>query len=240
MKILSIDTTTKVAAVSILNDNNIIEKSISNEVTHSEKMLPLIDEALNENSLSLKDIDMYACINGPGSFTGIRIGLSTLKAFSFVDGKKIFSMSSIDLLSYIAYIKSKYFKNKEKSIVISLIDARNDRVYYTVNELYLDNNDKIVISNIIKPSNEEISTFLSSLNDNYTNLIITGDCVNKYETLIKQKYNDSITYDYYPTPTDLINAYNNISDLNTYIFDTYTLDANYVRVSQAERIRNNG
>ena len=57
---------------------------------------------------------------------------------------------------------------------------------------------------------------------------------------IKQKYNDSITYDYYPTPTDLINAYNNISDLNTYIFDTYTLDANYVRVSQAERIRNNG
>jgi len=240
MKILSIDTTTKVAAVSILNDNDIIEKSISNEVTHSEKMLPLIDEALKENNLSLNDIDMYSCINGPGSFTGIRIGLSTLKAFSFVDNKKIFSMSSLDLLSYVAYINSKYYTTKEKSTVISLIDARNDRVYYTINEVYLDDVNKVVISNIIQASNEEISTLFSSLNNNYTNLIITGDCVDKYKTLIKEKFSNCITNNYYPTPTDLINAYNNISDINNYIFDSYTLDANYVRVSQAERIKNNG
>ena len=84
MNILSIDTTTKVAGVSLQYNNEITKKSLSNEVTHSEKLLPLIDEILNENNISLKDIDMYACINGPGSFTGIRIGLSTLKAFSFV------------------------------------------------------------------------------------------------------------------------------------------------------------
>lgn len=82
--------------------------------------------------------------------------------------------------------------------------------------------------------------YFSSLNNNYTNLIITGDCVDKYKTLIIEKFNDSITNNYYPTPTDLINAYNNISNINNYIFDSYTLDANYVRVSQAERIKNNG
>lgn len=82
-------------------------------------MLPLIDEALKENNLSLNDIDMYSCINGPGSFTGIRIGLSTLKAFSFVDNKKIFSMSSLDLLSYVAYVNSKYYTTK-KNLLLSL------------------------------------------------------------------------------------------------------------------------
>lgn len=243
MNILSIDTTTKVASVSILYNDKIIEKSISNEVTHSEKMLPLIDEVLKENSITLDNIDMYACINGPGSFTGIRIGLSTLKAFSLVDNKKIFSMSSTDLLTYTGYKHSNLFKNKEKAIVISIIDARNDRVYYTVNELSLDNNNnnnKININNILKQSNEDISTFISSLPNNYTNVIFTGDCVEKYKDIIKEKYIDAILFNYYPTTTDLINAYEDINNTNNYIFDSYTLDANYVRVSQAERMQNNG
>jgi len=240
LNILSIDTTTKVAAVSVLYNDKIIEKSISNEVTHSEKMLPLIDEILKENNLTLQNIDMYACINGPGSFTGIRIGLSTLKAFSLVDNKKIFSMPSTDLLSYTGYINSSYFLNKEKATVISLIDARNDRVYYTINEVFVDNNNKITISNILETSNEDISTLLSLLSNNYTNIVFTGDCVDKFASIIKAKYNDAILANYYPTPTDLINAYNNLSNINENIFDTYTLDANYVRPSQAERISKNG
>lgn len=240
MNILSIDTTTKVAAVSVLYNNNIIEKSISNEVTHSEKMLPLIDEVLKENNITLKDINMYACINGPGSFTGIRIGLSTLKAFSFVDDKNIFSMSSTDLLSYVTYKNSNYFESKEKASIISLIDARNDRVYYTVNELSVDTDGKINITNILSPSNEDINTLISSLANNYTNVIFTGDCVEKYTNIIQEKYTNAGIFNYYPTPTDLINAYNDITDANNYIFDSYTLDANYVRVSQAERVQKNG
>lgn len=239
MNILSIDTTTKVASVAMLYNNKIIEKSISNDVTHSEKMLPLIDKVLKENFITLDNIDMYACINGPGSFTGIRIGLSTLKAFSFVDNKKIFSMASTDLLAYVGYKNSNLLKNKEKAIVISIIDARNDRVYYTVNELSLYNDNKINIKNVLKQSNEDISTFISSLPSNYTNVIFIGDCVEKYNDIIKDKYKDAIIFNYYPTPTDLINAYEDIKNIDSYIFDSFTLDANYVRVSQAERMKNN-
>ena len=238
MNILSIDTTTKVAGVSLQYNNEITKKSLSNEVTHSEKLLPLIDEILNENNISLKDIDMYACINGPGSFTGIRIGLSTLKAFSFVDNKKIFSISSSDLLTYCAYINQK--ANSEIYTVVSLIDAKNDRVYYTVNELYTNSNNKIEIINKVEASNENISTLISSLNDNYDNLIFVGDCINNYSDIIKNKYSNAILMNYYPTPTDLINAFNNIENVDKYIFDSYTLDANYVRPSQAERVMNNG
>jgi tRNA threonylcarbamoyladenosine biosynthesis protein TsaB len=59
MNILGIDTTTKNAAVSLMYNNKMISKSIDNQVTHSEKLLPLIDEILNENNIDLKDIDLY-------------------------------------------------------------------------------------------------------------------------------------------------------------------------------------
>ena len=232
MNILSIDTTTKEASVSILGNGNIVTNSISNEVTHSEKLLPLIDTTLKENNLKLENIDMYACINGPGSFTGIRIGLSTLKAFGFIDNKKIFSMSSLDLMSYVAYKKSK------DCIIISLIDARNDRVYYTVNSLSKDG-EKININNIVKNSNSNITELFSSLSKNYSNVIFCGDLINKYCDDISKNYSDAFFTEFYPTTSDLINAYFNISNPNDYLYDTYTLDANYVRESQAERMLNN-
>lgn len=240
MNILSIDTTTKVASVSLLYNDEIYEEKISNEITHSEKLLPLIDKILSDKSITLKDIDMYACINGPGSFTGIRIGLSTLKAFSLVDNKNTFCMSSTDLLTYAAYKNSMYYNSTEKATVISLIDARNERVYYTINELSLDSNNKITITNVLESSNEDINEFISSLQNNYTNVIFAGDCVEKYTDIIKSKFSNAILFNYYPTTTDLINAYNDITNQNDYIFDSYSLDANYVRVSQAERIKQNG
>lgn len=240
MNILSIDTTTKVASVAILNNGKITQNSISNEITHSEKLLPLIDSTLKESNLTLKDIDMYSVINGPGSFTGIRIGLATLKAFSMVDEKKIFSMPSTTLISYKTYMEN----NIQNSHIISLIDARNDRVYYSLNKLYKNSNDKIVIENVIKTSNELIDDSLNNiykyLNDNnIENIIVAGDCTKKYIDKINSKLKNAITYDTYPTPTDLINAYFNIDSLNEFTFDTYTLDATYARASQAERVQNN-
>ena len=84
MNILGIDTTTKSASCTILKENEYYTKEVTNEITHSEKLLPIIHETLKENNLTLDNIDMFATINGPGSFTGLRIGISTVKAFSDV------------------------------------------------------------------------------------------------------------------------------------------------------------
>ena len=99
MNILGIDTTTKTASCTILKEDKYFTKEITNEVTHSEKLLPIIHETLKENKLTLDNIDMFATINGPGSFTGIRIGLATIKAFAQVKDIDIFSISSIDLIA---------------------------------------------------------------------------------------------------------------------------------------------
>lgn len=244
MNILSIDTTTKVASVAIYKNDKIIENSISNEITHSEKLLPLIDSTLKEANLTLKDINIYATINGPGSFTGIRIGLATLKAFSMIDGKNIFSMPSTTIMAYKSYVENIVNNFSTPTYVASLIDARNDRVYYSLNKIYKDNNNKVHIEEILNTSNELINSSLDKIYyalkdiDNL-NVIISGDCVNNYHEKIINKINNAVIYNTYPTPSDLINAYFNIYLNNEYIFDTYTLDATYARASQAERIRNN-
>ena len=88
MKILAVDTSSKNCSVAIVevdenkNFNVLVEKNNDDEKTHSQKLMPIIDEALKEQALSLDDINLLACCLGPGSFTGIRIGIATVKAFS--------------------------------------------------------------------------------------------------------------------------------------------------------------
>ena len=79
MKILAVDTSSKICSVAILEDDNVLlEKSTDDEKTHSQNLMPLIDELFKETNLSLENIDLLACCQGPGSFTGIRIGIATM------------------------------------------------------------------------------------------------------------------------------------------------------------------
>lgn len=232
MNILGIDTTTKSASCSIYNNNNYYTKSISNEITHSEKLLPIIHETLKENNLTLDNIDMFATINGPGSFTGIRIGLATIKAFAQVKEIDIFSISSIDLISYVAFKNS---SEKEK-YVLSLIDARNNRVYYGLNKLIKNDNGKISIEKIIDVNNDLIDDAIKNIE--YKNIIIAGDCVDKFKDLLSSISNELLNL--YPTTEDLIECYLNLNNNTNYMYNAYNLDALYARPSQAERMSNNG
>ena len=236
MNILALDTTTRNASVSLMVNKDIYTKCINNEVTHSEKLLPLIDEILKEHNVNLKNIDLYACINGPGSFTGIRIGLSTLKAFSFVDKKSIFSINSTDLIAITSYLNSSFYKEKKQANIVSLIDAKNERVYYSVNNLSVID-DKIVISPILTTSNELIDDVLEKIEHNLTNTIFAGNIVNNYIDKISSKFSNITTSEFYPTTEDLIHAYLSINDTEKNMFNTYTLDANYARKTQAERLK---
>ena len=122
MKILAIETASKVCGVSLLENNNLIqEATIEDEYTHSVKLMPLIDNVLKKEKISIKDIDLFACDKGPGSFTGIRIGIATVKAFADATNKKVIGISSLESLAY-------YEKNDE--IICAMLDAKNENVYY--------------------------------------------------------------------------------------------------------------
>lgn len=163
MKILGIDTSSKRCTVCILEDNNvIIELHSDDEKTHSQTLMPLIDEMFKKTDLSLKDIDMLACCVGPGSFTGVRIGISTAKAFADVYNFKTFGVSSLEGLAYnikeeISLLHTSsaaktgsspenskdckdYTSQSISLIICSLIDAKNENVYYG---LFDENYNKI-------------------------------------------------------------------------------------------------
>ncbi|MEG2310657.1 MAG: tRNA (adenosine(37)-N6)-threonylcarbamoyltransferase complex dimerization subunit type 1 TsaB [Clostridia bacterium] len=235
MNILAIDTTTKSACVAIQKNKKITEESVTNEITHSEKLLPLINKMLKETKLTLDDISKLVCINGPGSFTGIRIGLATLKAFAQVKNLNIFTMTSLEALAISTYMKN---NTHDTQYILSLIDSRNDRVYYALYKIY-EIDKKIVSDIILNISNDEILDALNKvkvyLENNTFN--ITGDCIVKYNDNITSIFNNAKITNNYPTASILIQAIDKLYNTDRYIFDAYTLDAIYARPSQAERMK---
>ena len=121
MKILSVSTATNHLSVA-LNDGQqiIVEKNERDERNHSEHLDPLIDEILKDNDLSLKDIDRFAVAIGPGSYTGLRIGITTVKMFASILDKEVVGISTLQALAKGV---------QEDVLVITGLDARNDNYF---------------------------------------------------------------------------------------------------------------
>ena len=104
MYILSVDTTAKTAtcAVSLVKDNDVFpicDARLNSTLTHSESILPMIDFCLKNAGVSLSETEVLAISAGPGSFTGVRIGIASIKAIAKVTNKKIFGTTSLELLA---------------------------------------------------------------------------------------------------------------------------------------------
>ncbi len=137
MRVLAIDTSNDICSVAINEDGRITdEMRTSGEKEHSQTLMPMIKEILENNSLSLDDIDVLACGIGPGSFTGIRIGIATVKAFN--DSRKI-PIVPVDSLEAQAEFAIMEKGDAEDAKIISMIDARNDNAYYGVYRLHNKN-----------------------------------------------------------------------------------------------------
>ena len=122
MKILGIDTSAKTSSVGICEDNQIIDELFLDKgLTHSETILPMIDEILTRNGLSLDDIDALSVNNGPGSFTGIRIGVAVVKGLAFDKDIPCYEVSTLDSIAYNCRDKN--------GLVVAVMDARRNQVY---------------------------------------------------------------------------------------------------------------
>lgn len=126
MKILCIDTSSTLCSVAILEDTNLIKKiELNTGLTHSETLMPNIQKIFEECNMSLKDISLIVCDIGPGSFTGIRIGVATAKAFSDSLNIPCIGISSLEALAY---------NITDDCIICSMIDCKNDNCYFAIYE----------------------------------------------------------------------------------------------------------
>jgi len=99
--ILSIDSSTPVAGVAVADGQSLLgEIMIHTKNTHSEKLMPMIQQLLQELQLTMQDVDAVAVTQGPGSFTGLRIGMATAKGLAQGAGKKLIAVPTLDCLAY--------------------------------------------------------------------------------------------------------------------------------------------
>lgn len=123
MKILAVDTSTWMETAALLDDGElIVERSIAVKETHNRRLLETVDHVLKDGGISLKDVDVFAVGLGPGSFTGIRIGVTTVKALAWSLGKSVIGVSSLDALAAPFSFINGY--------LCPMIDARKREVYY--------------------------------------------------------------------------------------------------------------
>ena len=122
MNILAVDTAGKSAAVAILRDDTLLyETQCNNGMTHSETLLPMIDTALRACGLTMEDIDLLGVTSGPGSFTGLRIGLSVVKGLALPRQIPCAGVSTMAALAY---------GLASEGTVIGAQDARRGQVYW--------------------------------------------------------------------------------------------------------------
>lgn len=177
MKILSVDTSSPICSVCILEDNNVLkELYIDDANTHSTKLMPLIDSILKSLNLTINDIDLFACGIGPGSFTGIRIGVSTIKAFADVTNKPVIGITSLEAIS---------FAIKDKGFICSLIDAKHDNLYFGL----FEHKD----SEYIKSADflfENINNIIDFVKNKNNKIIFVGNGSILFKDMIKSKLKD--------------------------------------------------
>lgn len=101
MKILALDTTAEVCTVAVCEDDRLIsEITVNTGNTHSQTLLPAVEQTLKLAELNVNDIDAFACSSGPGSFTGVRIGVATIKGLAYGKDKPCVSVSTLEALAY--------------------------------------------------------------------------------------------------------------------------------------------
>ena len=217
MLILGISTSSNIASVALSKDAECIkELNINNNKTHSETLLPLINELLSETNIKLQDINLIACDNGPGPFTGIRIGISTVKAIAESLNIPVIAVSSLEGLAYNIH---------DSECICSLIDARNNQVYCGL----FDSNHTL-IGNYMA---DDINTILPVINQN-KDILFVGDGAVAHKGLLNINNFRS---------DNLLHAKNiNLCAFNKFskgeILSADSILPMYLRKSQAERMRN--
>ena len=224
MKTLAIDTSTMMATCAVLDEDYLLgEFSLNQDMSHSENLIPMVKEILDNLKVKPQDIDLYGVAIGPGSFTGLRIGVATVKAFAHLFDKAIVGVSSLEALAYnLPY----------NGIIVPMIDARRNRVY---TGLYKWEGEKLI--NIVEPSAMEIGDLLEILQQ-YENIIVNGNGSHLYRDKIVNTLGSKVKLS--PIGLNECKA-SSIGELaaikyNEGIRDNYyTLAPNYLKESQAQR-----
>jgi tRNA threonylcarbamoyladenosine biosynthesis protein TsaB len=240
MKILALETSTMLGGIALMDEFSglIAEVRLNVKATHSERLMTEVDHLLKSADLKIADIDVFAIAIGPGSFTGLRIGLSTVKGFSYATNNPIVSVPTLEALAW-NFPYSRF-------PVCTLLDARKKEVYAA---LFIWEDDGFLRA--LDESSMKIHSLLEHLNSRFHNkkeernledmtsdkIIFTGEGAVLYMEKIIQILGDNASF---ASPEKMVPSPGNVAYLGMRkaqkgeFSDPVSLVPFYIRRSEAE------
>lgn len=228
MKILGLDSSGIVASVAVVEDDVLIaEYTVNYKKTHSQTLLPMLDEIVKMTELDLNSVDAIAVAAGPGSFTGLRIGSATAKGLGLALKKPLVAIPTVEGLAYNLY--------DTQGIICPIMDARRKQVYTGIYR-FEDHRLRVLEDQMAVPMEELISK-LNKLGQPVTFL---GDGVSVFREMIRQEL--AVPFAFAPAHVNKQRAAAVAALGLEYYREGKTQTAmehvpDYLRVSQAERER---
>jgi len=191
MKILALESSGMVASVALLTEEALIgEYTINYKKTHSQTLLPMLEEVKQMTELNLEEVDAIAVAAGPGSFTGLRIGSATAKGLGLALNKPLISVPTLEGLAYQYYGSDTY--------VCPIMDARRNQVYtgvYRFAETTVDGRTTYIMESVLKQCALDMKELLAWLNEHADKTVtFLGDGVPVYAQQIRELLQKPYTF----------------------------------------------
>ena len=225
MLVLSVDSSYSTATCALIKDDKILaEINLNDKKQHSVILMRLIDSILKEYEININDIDAFIISRGPGSFTGLRIGMATLKGLAFASKKPLISVSTLDSLAY----NSISFQG----IICTIMDALRDNIYTC---LYKNENNNL--TPLIKEQCLNINELVTILKEQTLPIIFVGDGVAKHKEFLQENIPNSFfapNHSNFPKASSVGEL--GIKKINDGVIENIdSINPIYLRKSQAER-----
>ena len=228
MKILAVDTSTVVASVAIMEDTNLLcEYLLNHKKTHSQKLIPMIHEVLKNMEMKLEDIDLFATTIGPGSFTGLRIGVTSIKAMAYALNRPVKGVITLDVLAFnIPFCDA---------VICPIIDARNNQVYSALYQWKEGKQERLTDYMGI-----DIGELIKMIKETDRNVFILGDGVNVHKDELSRELKGRCLF---PPNNLLLQKASSLAEIAMREFNELNKSDEpdkllpfYLRKSQAERL----
>ena len=229
MLLLACDTSNSTCCAGVFDGNKSLSYELSMEQkTHSETFMPLVSRVMDNAGIGFDDLDCFAVTTGPGSFTGIRIGLSAVKGMALASGKKVIPVSSTLALSMSCEISDDTGRN---TYFVPCFDARNNRVFARVTN---GRTHETIIEENAYDANELTASFKNMLRSIKPRIIVVGS---GSETMRAAFEEAGIRAEYARGAVILPSGIASAAMLDPTPVDGALVTATYCAVSQAERFR---
>ena len=218
MNVLAMDTSGRALGVGVLKAGQpMCEMIVLGAKNHSATLMPMVDRALDQSGITIEDINLIACVTGPGSFTGVRIGVSAAKALAYACGVRCVGVNALEALSVLPFTGT----------VCAMLDARNNQVYTAL----FRGGERLCPDEAIT-----LEKCLTQTEEAGGALCFVGDGAIAHADTIRARFGTAVIADGFHEIRPLAVARTALRDISQSV-DYLQLKPHYLRASQAERER---